>query len=121
MSAEVNYQSEYYAADYPNKHPYFRYIVSKYEPLLESHERYRDMLFERLKYLDSIDASWEEQKHVKNQIDNVIAYSYEIYEEFIWSDDEQDLYNIADRILLTACKEFAQWVNENIINDQSKK
>lgn len=53
MSAEVNYQSEYYAADYPNKHPYFRYI--------------------------------------------------------------------ADRILLTACKEFAQWVNENIINDQSKK
>lgn len=35
--------------------------------------------------------------------------------------DNQDLYNIADRILLTACKEFAQWVNENIINDQSKK
>lgn len=35
--------------------------------------------------------------------------------------DYQDLYNIADRILLTACKEFAQWVNENIINDQSKK
>ncbi len=90
MSAEVNYQSEYYAADYPNKHPYFRYIVSKYEPLLESHERYRDMLYERLKYLYSIDASWEEQEHVKNQIDNAIAYSYEINEEFIWSDDEQD-------------------------------
>ena len=109
MSVEVNYESKYYAGDYPNKHPYFQYMVNKYEPLANSYDRIGKMLLERLKYLDSIDASRVEKEHVKNQIDRAFTYSFEMQAEFVWSDDEEDDYDSPNHIFKSEVQFYSIW------------
>ena len=91
MSTEVHYHSNYIAWQYPNLHPYFLYMVNKYQPLSEKYKKVGMMLHERLNYLYSINASWEDQQYVQNQIDKAYNYSFEIEQEFVWSDDEEEV------------------------------
>lgn len=68
MSREIEYEPDYYAADYPSEHPYFIYMAEKYQKIVDALQvglidRYRS---ERLE-----------------------AYLFELNDEYIWSDDEE--------------------------------
>ena len=62
----------------------------------------------QLRYLTK---SYEQYSNILRTTEPALGVFKEIHHN-----DNQDLYDIADRILLTACKEFAEWVNNNISN-----